>query len=52
MLKEAMEDNKGQLSKVNRRIRGILERLLDLGGDTKQGIRGRLRQIELALDGE
>lgn len=52
MLNEAMEENKGKLGKVNRRIRGVLDKLRELAGDTKKGVRGRSRDVQEALDGK
>jgi len=52
MLQEATKENKAKLGKANARLRKILERLLEVGGDTKKSIRGRLKDVERIVDGE
>lgn len=52
MLKEAIEENRNELHKVNRRIRGILDHLVEICGDTVKGVRGRMREMKVYLEGE
>lgn len=51
MLKEALEENRNELHKVNKRVRGILAKLVELGGDTVKGVRGRMRDIKVYMEG-
>jgi hypothetical protein len=51
MLREGMEEHRALLPKVSRKIRGMLDKLLEVGGDTKKSVRGRLRDIAEAFDG-
>ncbi len=50
-LREAMSDNEAKLHKVSKRVKGLLDRLLTLGGNTKKSVRGRLKDVEEELDG-
>ena len=50
MLKEAMETNEASLNKVNKRIHHLLDTLLELGGNTVKGVRGRLRDVQDAFE--
>jgi hypothetical protein len=50
MLNEAMDENKDKLSKVTRRVRHVLEAVIEYGGDTRQGVRGRLRDVKEHVD--
>jgi hypothetical protein len=51
MLKEALQENESEMWKVNGRIRGILSKLVEIGGDTVKGVRGRQRELRAYLDG-
>jgi hypothetical protein len=51
MLKEALAENEGEMRKVNGHIRGILCKLVDIGGDNVKGVRGRQRELRAYLDG-
>lgn len=46
-----MSDNEVKLHKVSKRVKGLLDRLLTLGGNTKKSVRGRLKDVEEELDG-
>jgi ElaB/YqjD/DUF883 family membrane-anchored ribosome-binding protein len=50
MLCDAMDANQDKLSKVNARLRKLLGQLRDLAGDSKKGVRGRLRDLAQAVD--
>lgn len=50
LLKEAMDEHSAKLGSVSIRVRGILRKLLEIGGDTKRSLQGRLKAAELALD--
>lgn len=52
MLKEAMDENRNELGKVNKRIRAILAKLVEIGGDTVKGVRGRMREMKVYMEGE
>lgn len=52
MLREAMEENRSSLGKLGTRQRKLLETLLELGGESKKGVQGRLRDVANALDGD
>ncbi|WVR08454.1 hypothetical protein IAU60_005509 [Kwoniella sp. DSM 27419] len=52
MLDEAMGTHSSQMTKVNPRIRKLLDKLRELAGDSKKGIRGRLRDVRHVLDGD
>jgi hypothetical protein len=52
MLKEAMEDNKALLPKLTRRIREYLDQLVQIGGNGKQNVKGRFREVAIILDGD
>ena len=52
MLKEAMDENRTELHKVNKRIRTILDKLVELVGDNVKGVRGRMREIRMYLEDE
>ncbi|WVF68138.1 hypothetical protein IAT40_002901 [Kwoniella sp. CBS 6097] len=45
-------DNNNYKRLVNPRVRRLLDSLRDLAGDSKKGVRGRLRDVALALDGK
>lgn len=45
-----MEEHTSKLGKVNRRIRGLLNSLLELGGDARKSVRGRLEDVAAVLD--
>ncbi|WVQ86030.1 hypothetical protein IAT38_008198 [Cryptococcus sp. DSM 104549] len=49
-LNEAMSEHHAKLGKLNPRVRKALETLQELGGDTKKGVRGRLRDVADAFD--
>lgn len=51
MLKEAIEENQKELHKVAKRIRGILDELVEICGDTVKGVRGRMREMKVYLEG-
>ena len=48
-----MEENdvKIKIHKVTKRVQGILEKLLELAGNTRKSVRGRLKDVEDYLDG-
>lgn len=50
MLKEALEDNKAELHKVNGRIKMLLRKMVEIGSDTVKGVRGRQRDLKAFLD--
>lgn len=50
MLCEAMDTNQDKLGKVTARLRKLLGQLRDLAGDSKNGVRGRLRAVAEAVD--
>lgn len=50
MLKEAMEENQAKLNSASPRVRSILRKLLDVAGDTKRSLQGRLQAAKVALD--
>ena len=50
MLKEAMDENRNEMNKVNKRIRVILNKLVELGGDNVKGVRGRMREIKMYME--
>ncbi|TXT06134.1 hypothetical protein VHUM_03607 [Vanrija humicola] len=50
LFSEALQENRQKLPKVNSRIRKMMALLEELGGDTRQSIRGRLRHVQEALD--
>jgi len=50
MLKEALQENEGEMRKVNSRIRSLLSKLVEIGGDTVKGVRGRQRELRAYLD--
>jgi hypothetical protein len=52
MLNEAIEENMAGLGKITRRVRGMLEKLREMGGDTRKSIQGRLKDVEAVLDGK
>jgi hypothetical protein len=52
MLKEAMEENQAGLKKVTRKVKVMLDELLEIAGDTKKSVRGRLKDIAVVMDGE
>lgn len=52
MLKEATEENRNDLGKINKRIRGILDRLVEICGDTVKGVRGRMREVKVYMEGD
>ncbi|RXK41721.1 hypothetical protein M231_00956 [Tremella mesenterica] len=47
---EATEVNRSKMVKCTKRVRHLLDVLQDLGGDTKKGVQGRLKDVEKALD--
>lgn len=47
-----MEDNEAKLRKTTKRVERMLQTVLDLGGDSKQSVRGRLKEVQKVLDGE
>ncbi|KAL1409785.1 hypothetical protein Q8F55_003782 [Vanrija albida] len=47
---EALQENRQKLPKVNGRIRKMMATLEELAGDTRKSIRGRLRDVQEALD--
>jgi hypothetical protein len=51
MLKEALQENEGEMRKVNARIRGLLSKMVEIGGDTVKGVRGRQRDLKAYMDG-
>ena len=50
MFNEAMQENEPKLGKVNRRVRGVMHRLVEQGGDTRKSVVGRLKDLEVSLD--
>lgn len=50
MFKEAYKDNEGKLGKVSKRVRSMLDMLLECGGDGRKSVRGRLKDVEEILD--
>ena len=50
MFSEALEQNRARLGKVNRRVREMMDKLSELGGDTRQSIQGRLKGVQAVLD--
>ena len=50
MLCEAMDENQDKMGKVSARLRKLLGQLRELGGDSKQGVRGRLRDLTAVVD--
>ncbi|KAK6906830.1 hypothetical protein L486_04446 [Kwoniella mangroviensis CBS 10435] len=46
------DPNLSSINKLNPRIRKTLYTLRDLAGDSKKSVRGRLRDVQIALDGE
>ncbi|WVQ63094.1 uncharacterized protein L199_001245 [Kwoniella botswanensis] len=46
------DTNLSSINKLNPRIRKILYTLRDLAGDSKKSVRGRLKDVQIALDGE
>lgn len=50
MLTEAMKENRGKLRRVNVRVRKMLETLEELAGDSRKGVRGRLREVQEVID--
>ncbi|WWD20542.1 hypothetical protein CI109_105018 [Kwoniella shandongensis] len=50
LFSEAMDDHASKLHKVTPRIRKMLKTLRDLAGETKKGVRGRLRDVAGVLD--
>lgn len=51
MLREALQENEGEMRKVNPRIRALLAKEVDIAGDTVKGVRGRQRELKAFLDG-
>lgn len=49
-LSDAMQEHAGKLPKVGARVRGLLKALLELAGDTRKSVRGRLRDIGGVFD--
>lgn len=47
-----MNDHSGQLRKVNRRVRFVLDQVMEIAGDTKKGLRGRVSALRDAVDGK
>jgi hypothetical protein len=52
MLREALQENEGEMWKVNPRIRGLLKKMVEIAGDTVKGVRGRQRDLKAFLDGQ
>lgn len=52
MLREALQENEGEMRKVNPRIRGLLKKMVEIAGDTVKGVRGRQRDLKAFLDGQ
>lgn len=50
MLCEAMDTNQDKMGKVPARLRKLLSQLRELAGDSKKGVRGRLRDLTEAVD--
>jgi len=51
MLREALQENEGEMRKVNPRIRALLRNEVEIAGDTVKGVRGRQRDLKTFLDG-
>jgi len=52
MLREALQENEGEMRKVNPRIRGLLKKMVEIAGDTVKGVRGRQRDLKAFEDGQ
>jgi hypothetical protein len=50
MFNEAVQDNAVRLGKLTKRVRGMINVLVDFGGDGKKSVRGRLRDVQAVLD--
>ena len=50
MFKEAYNDNEVKIGKVSKRVKGMLDMMLEHGGDTRKSVRGRLKDVEDVLD--
>jgi hypothetical protein len=46
-----MAENEVALKKVTKRVQGMLELILERGGNTHKSVRGRLRDVAEVLDG-
>jgi hypothetical protein len=49
-LSDAMQEHAPKLPKIGARVRGLLNALLELGGDTRKSVRGRLRDVAGVFD--
>jgi hypothetical protein len=52
VFKEAYKDNEAKIGKASKRVKSMLDFLLEHGGDTRKSIRGRLKDVENMLDKE
>jgi len=52
MFKEAYNDNEAKVSKVSKRVQGMLSLIMDCAGETRKSVRGRLKDVQEVLDKE
>lgn len=50
MLCDAMDENQDKMGKIPARLKKLLSQIRDLGGDSKKGVRGRLRDLAEVVD--